>query len=289
MDVWHTRFAGSFDPDKYLYHYTKIDSAIKIICSDKLLLSPISRTNDTSEAKMKLIFDPPPGISEKEFRERTEKIEGYFKTYQPHVRIMCLSMDAKITPSDHKKALSAMSPKLSYYDQMGRGFALPRMWAQYAQDNTGICFVLDKAALLARVKKLFPVHMKGEVSYKKFFDSYRITPEYMEELNERINIGGNGALTLVTMLQNDKEFLKYNFFAKLNDWENEHEFRIIVLTDQEDSPVFVDNLSTYLRGVVMGEKIDPNYEKIITLLLRENGISCDIRKIYFESNCCRVK
>lgn len=288
MDVWRTMFAGGFNQDKYLYHYTGIDSAIKIICSGRLRFSTISKTNDTSEAKLKLVFDAPPGITDEEFRRRTEQIKGYFKAYQPNVRLLCLSRDAKISSHNYKKALAEMDPKMRYYDLMGRGFALPRMWAQYARDNTGICFILDKAALLAYVEKLFPVHMKDKVSYKHFYDSYRITAEHMEELSARISIGGNGALTLVNMLQRNKEFLKYNFFEKLNDWENEHEFRIIVLTDQQDTPIFVDSLSTYLRGVVMGEKIDPDYEKIITLLLRENDITCDIKKIYFESNCCRL-
>lgn len=289
MDVWKTMFAGGFCQDKYLYHYTSIDSAIKIICSDKLLLSPISKTNDTSEAKMKLVFDAPPGMGEAEFQEKTEKIKSYFKNQQPHIRIMCLSTDAQIPPGDYEKALAAMTHKMRFFDFMGRGFALPRMWAQYARDNTGICFILDKEKLLSRVERLFPVHMKRSVEYKSFFESYRITPDYMEELSERIDMGGNGTLTLMSILQNNRDFVEFNFFAKLDDWANEHEFRIIALADYADSTVYVDKLSTYLCGVVVGEKIDPNYEKIIALLLQASGITCDVKKIYFESNCCRIK
>lgn len=91
MDVWKTTFAGGFNQSKYLYHYTGIDSAIKIICSDKLLFSPISNTNDTSEAKMKLDFSPPPNITEEGFRQQTNKIKDYLNKYKQLVRIMCFS------------------------------------------------------------------------------------------------------------------------------------------------------------------------------------------------------
>ncbi len=289
MDVWKTTFAGGFNQSKYLYHYTGIDSAIKIICSDKLLFSPISNTNDTSEAKMKLDFSPPPNITEEGFRQQTNKIKDYLNKYKQLVRIMCFSMDAKISKADQEKAIKALGPKTKYYDVRGRGFALPRMWAQYAGDNKGVCFILDKEALLNRVKKKVAFQISNPVIYKKFFDRYIITASHMEELTEKIDMVGNGSLTLLNLIQSDTDFLKYNFFEKLDDWKNEHEFRIITLTDRQDSTIYVDKLSTYLRGIVLGEKVDPNYEKIIKMLLQENEIECDIRKITFGSNGCTVK
>ena len=38
--------------------------------------------------------------------------------------------------------LHTNSEKIKYNDYTGRGFSLPRMWAQYANNNDGVCFVL---------------------------------------------------------------------------------------------------------------------------------------------------
>ena len=56
FDIWKPLYVDEFDCDKYLYHYTSFETAIKIIYSNQLLFSLIGRTNDTSESKMKIVF-----------------------------------------------------------------------------------------------------------------------------------------------------------------------------------------------------------------------------------------
>lgn len=288
MDVWRTMFTNDFDSNKYLYHYTSIETAIKIVCSDRLLFSPISKTNDTSEAKMKIFIPVPPGMSDVSYTQKATKIKEYFTNYQPYVRILCFSMDSKMSKADLNRSFQNMAEKAKYYDVLGRGFALPRMWAQYAKDNSGVCFVIDKDKLLGSVGRQIAFFKSAPVSYKKFFDRYTITAEHMEELTEKIEMIGNGGLTMFGMLQKDKEFLEYNFLEKLEDWKSEHEYRIVALTDKSDSTIFVKKLSAFLCGVVLGEKIDKDYECIIKMLLQVNKIGCDVKKIVFGSDCCRL-
>ena len=98
-DVWKTLYGDNFDTEKYLYHYTSIDNAINIIHSDSLLFSQISKTNDTSEAKMKLIFSTDRIDNEKEYREKTELITKYFSDSNSVVQLLCFSMDIKLKAS----------------------------------------------------------------------------------------------------------------------------------------------------------------------------------------------
>lgn len=41
---------------KYLYHYTSFEKAIKIIYSEQLWFSSITKTNDTTESKVRIRF-----------------------------------------------------------------------------------------------------------------------------------------------------------------------------------------------------------------------------------------
>lgn len=81
----------------------------------------------------------------------------------------------------------------------------------------------------------------------------------MQSLYNKISLLENGSLTLLDMIQKDKDFLNYNLFEKLDDWKNEHEYRIIALIDKKDSRMPVSQMASYLEGIVVGEKMDKAY------------------------------
>ena len=287
LDTWKPLYIDDFDFDKYLYHYTSVEKAIKILYSDSLLFSLISGTNDTSEAKMKITFDQKSMMEPQEYEEVVKKISEYFKQNTQIVQLLCFSVDAKIKETDKKRYLSAINEKDKYYDVSGRGFALPRMWAQYASNNEGVCFVFDKDKLLNKINHKVAFTKYGLVRYKKIFDTYFISESKMELLNDRISMVANGSLTLLDMLQKDKDFLTYNFFSKLDDWSNEHEYRILSLIDkgkQERMPIM--GVKSFLEGIVIGEKMDKAYEKVIRMFA-ECG-KHEVKKIHFDSNLCRL-
>lgn len=287
LETWKPLYIDDFDFDKYLYHYTSVEKAIKILHSDSLLFSLISGTNDTSEAKMKITFDQKSMMQPQEYEEVVKKISEYFKQNTQIVQLLCFSVDAKIKETDKKRYLSAINEKDKYYDVSGRGFALPRMWAQYASNNEGVCFVFDKDKLLNKINHKVAFTKYGLVRYKKIFDTYFISESKMELLNDRISMVANGSLTLLDMLQKDKDFLTYNFFSKLNDWSNEHEYRILSLIDkgkQERMPIM--GVKSFLEGIVIGEKMDKAYEKVIRMFA-ECG-KHEVKKIHFDSNLCRL-
>lgn len=53
-DVWYTWHDTEFDCEKYLYHYTSVEKASKILYYKTLRFLPIVNTNDTIESKVRL-------------------------------------------------------------------------------------------------------------------------------------------------------------------------------------------------------------------------------------------
>ncbi len=292
FDVWKSICAGGFKYGEYLYHYTSVDTAIKIICSDSLLFSPISNTNDTSESKMKIAFDQSNVKDRNEYLEMVKMISEYFKQYAHFVQILCFSVDANIHKADYEKFKSSTGDRDIYYDVSGRGFALPRMWAQYADSNEGVCFIFNKKKLIEVIERKVAFVKHGNVSYKRIFDKYFISSEKMAMLFERITKVANGSLTLLNMMQDDKDFLKYNFFEKLDDWSNEHEYRMAALIDKRDSPNYqlpIGGITSFLEGVVIGEKIDPSFEKTIKLLIKDKQARCEVKKSHSTAHSVKLK
>lgn len=287
-DVWKTLYTGDFDTKKYLYHYTNIDKAIKIIHSQELRFASITKTNDTSEAKLKIIYIDNNNNELLESDCRVKKVNKYFKKYHEVVRLLCFSLDTTLTIAEKKAAytLHKNHSRDKYYDVSGRGFALPRMWSQYASNNEGVCFIINKDEFEKNVSKKLDFYKPSKVRYKGFFSCCKIEEKKLNELYEKVEMVANGGLTLVNLMQKDREFLNYNFFEKLNDWENEHEYRYIALTDKLENKIAVNNLFDYLEGVVIGEKIDPAYEEVIRKII---GSRCEVKKIYFGNRGCKVR
>lgn len=280
-DVWKTLYTHDFDMKKYLYHYTNIDKAIKIVCSQGLRFSPITLTNDTSESKVKISFL---GNNRKIIPhndERVRCVEEYLLQNRQFVRLLCFSMDV-FKPKD----IYTDQDKERYYDVLGRGFALPRMWSQYASNNEGVCFIINKQKFEEQVKKKVAIYKSSKVVYKSLFDSYTICEKELEELMAKIHSAANGKFTFVSFFQDDKKFLKYNFFEKLKDWENECEFRYIAIVDDSSYQLIIDSLFDYIEGVVIGENIDRSYEEVIKKLIDGR---CDIKKICFGSRICKLE
>ncbi len=113
----------------------------------------------------------------------------------------------------------------------------------------------------------------------------------MDILYDKISMVANGSLTLLDMIQKDDDFLTYNFFEKLDDWKNEHEYRIIALIDKKDKSDFrlpIGDVTSFLEGIVIGEKMDTAYEKTIKMFIESIGSKCEVKRIQFGSRTCKL-
>ena len=86
-DIWNTWHDPKFDCGKYLYHYTSVEKASKILFHKNFSFSLITRTNDTTESKIKLEFDNSSAVES--YREKQDKIiQLYEKTERAYAASM---------------------------------------------------------------------------------------------------------------------------------------------------------------------------------------------------------
>ncbi len=145
------------EPETYLYHYTRVPILPKIRASKSLRFGPFSSMNDPHEA---LDIHPPsmgltsagrstissrdPLVLTTEENERfkaTDWIEE-INSARRQVKVGAFSMD--IVPDLRDIRIDQIPPELvARRLHESRGFAHPRMWAQYADDSRGVCLILD--------------------------------------------------------------------------------------------------------------------------------------------------
>ena len=184
FDVWKPLYDDKFETKKYLYHYTTVDTAIKILLTNSLLFSRINETNDSMESKAKIdfeqMYDEDDIKSVEDFIKMKKEISKYFEQCREIVQLLCFSVDTRITEKDRKQFMKSVYNKDKYYDISGRGFAFPRMWAQYANNNSGVCLIFVKVKLLNQIKKRIEFVKDDLVIYKSFVDKYIVhnTPKY---------------------------------------------------------------------------------------------------------------
>ena len=275
--AWFTTFDVNFDENKYLYHYTDVSKAFKIIDGDSLRFSKTSRTNDTLESKLKINFN---SINTSIHCKLVEWIQLFNGSYSNNLQLLCFSMDKKFQyqPIDERTYFSDFS---------GRGFAMPRMWAQYASNNTGVCLVYDKKKLTEIIKKSLRSLLIyfDKVKYKNQLYTYDFKNETINLIAGQSNLKENSGFNIQChdFLKENKDFTKYNYFYKLNDWEGEKEFRFLAYNEDE---LYVDNSNDALVGVVIGEKIDDTNKRILCMLCED---LCEVKKITFTIGGCRLK
>ena len=282
-DVWYTWHDKKFDSGKYLYHYTDAEKASKILYNKSLRFSPIINTNDTLESKVKISFKNDRGI--KDYNKKTLKIKEYMQKYSRLLQLLCFCKDQKKT----QKTTSHIYTKeddLYAVDMAGRGFSLPRMWAQYADNNKGVCFIINKEKFDKELDDRVMIILAEDVRYKSTFDTFSMDAEMMDRLYENINRDENTTMTGHIFLNNHIQYVKYSFFTKFLDWKNENEFRYLIANDNENA-IEIKKIDEYLEGVVLGENIDKVQEWIIRQLSKE--CKCDVKKICFDYNGCRLK
>ena len=102
----------------FLFHYTKFESALKIIASRTLLFSSFDNMNDIAEVKREVFGKIP-----------AEKILKELEEYQ--------------------------SISFTIDEQYQRGFSIAPLWGYYAQKGNGVCLVFDKKKVENIVKMQF--------------------------------------------------------------------------------------------------------------------------------------
>lgn len=274
INLWMTRADPEFNSEMFLYHYTNFESACKILYSESLKFSSLSKTNDTVEAKPKI------RATHKNEQHQLSLLLNHFQSMnKDSIQLMCFSKDAPL-----KRNYDTLSTVFD--DFTGRGFALPRMWAQYAENNEGVCFIINKNELLNLIMKSpkyrSQIIRHDKVDYNSIFDAYKMSSEEIKVLDDYFS--QDNPILDYSFLKDNEEFITNNYFKKSNDWSQENEYRILAFSP---SPIYIQKLGSFLSGLVIGEKMEPVQAKIIFDLAK--GVCREIKQIQFDYSECTLK
>lgn len=289
MKVW--RPLDKTDTNLFLYHYTTMEKAYNILCTNELWFSNITNTNDIFEQKAKISFLnlKKNDMTKEEYNDLTTKINyvrEYMNKLHLRVKLLCFSRDWDFKTNKERKAYETLQQSLSIEQRavnvIGRGFSLPRMWAQYASDNKGVCFVFNKNKILEKVRNSGHSFMFGNVVYNNLYKPYSISPFEFNSTYELITKKFEDSLSI--MIHNKNKYLWYDLFNKLSDWSSENEFRIILTNNCGEGVVKIRNIGETIEGIVFGARTDTVNEKIICWL----GQQYDVRKLVYEDIITKI-
>lgn len=289
IGVWQP-LHDKFNSEKYLYHYTNFIKAIKILDSQKLIFSPLTSMNDTSEYKSRIDIDSlsiENEVNKDEAKKMLSEVEEYLNSNAKNLRLLCFSQDYNFEEGEHEN-IPFWEEYSRFFDLHGRGCALPRMWAQYASNNEGVCLIFDKEKLISAVQNKGIYNKPGKVEYKDYFYKFPINYNDLKKMHLQIAQNVNGILPIAKLFDSNEEFIHYNYFVKLKDWQNENEFRILALTDN-DNEISIDNLFDYLVGIVVGEKNHRAFTNALKLFLADVVPRIPVKEIVFGSQICKFK
>ena len=271
---------------RYLYYYTTYNNAVKILYYDTLKFSKLNSSNDAFEQKPKVKFDSKDLALQKMFTQ----IHDGFEKIRGNIRILCFSTDAVFEKiqKQYQEMNLLLSKDLIRENVMGRGFALPRMWAQYANRNQGVCFVFDKKKLEDRLKRSRIVFNSRHVDYVTYYKPFEITEKQLNYIQKGINIDPSYFVNQITT--SDSKYINYNYFTKLEDWSSENEYRYITFNNSiVDEDVEISSISSALCGVVIGERMCDVEKYMISLLLEDSFDGLPLKQIVFEDLTTRIK
>lgn len=274
MAVWQTLYEKDFNPHQFLYHYTNITKAFKILYGKQLKFSKLSYMNDTLESKPKFFW------SNQLDSYLLQTLTSHFSyVNNNYLQLLCMSRDST-------EEVTTTNEHTYFSDYSGRGFALPRMWAQYADNNNGVCFIFDKAKLCSLVNEEIGeglIHM-GEVDYCTQFQPPKANIKAVVDHLRRVSKGSNlfRNINEISFLKQYKDFSKYNYFSKLSDWSGEREYRFLAYGDDD---YYISNIFESIVGLVVGEAIDNAHLNIIEHFCDKKF---EIMKISFDCNGCNL-
>ncbi len=231
-------FSNPMEEGKYLYHYTRLATAVEhILPTLQLRFGRFSKMRDPRETHW--AFAASFWGEDPEADEFFWIAQRRIEELKESVRVLSLTRDGANDDSDPR---------------FRRGYAHPRLWEQYAGNHAGVCLCFSVPELIsavgeavARAGAQFSEH--GEVMYR---DREIALPASSFDLNAVVKVGSDPVL-----LDHFDVHKHELFFTKLTDWESEIEYRFLTYWD-DPGELYVD-VSSALKAVVAGHLATAQY------------------------------
>ncbi|QIO09799.1 DUF2971 domain-containing protein [Acinetobacter lanii] len=242
------------DENTYLYHYTKASTAINFILKNQnLQLGSMLNTNDPKECKnwtFELNTFRNSDFDKYDSDVISSKVD---KSIKSSTYMICFTKDQPLS-GDHMEDITR------------RGYGHSRMWAQYAENHSGVCLIFDKKLLEKFFIETFSscTHFMQSMTYKDRFISERDLA-YLINIDQLEKLGLENYTSL-----HAQRFKDRLFFEKLEDWKNENEYRFILQGYAEKNLLFPFKYA--LKGIVFGASCSDDTVQNIVKLTCERGI-----------------
>lgn len=240
-------------PDRFVYHYTSLETAKIIAGNLTLRMGDFQGTNDPKESKdwhFDLFARGDSALEKIDAGKLSSDLSGAIKR---HARVLCFCRDAAGLTGDFVEDISL------------RGHFKARMWAQYGSSHkdacdsnkrglhSGVCFVLDRNKLIEAARESCGEVMllcNGNVTYRNRPVIPKVEERtYFADVDVLRRVGFERYWRLHACRHASRLF-----FEKSLDWRDECEFRILALLDAPRE-VFID-IRDCLSGLFLGEKCD---------------------------------
>lgn len=224
--------------DKYVYHYTSADVARNFILTNTTLkLGSYLLTNDPREVSDWQVF----GWEED---ESTSSLDRLAVRVRENVKrkavVACFCRDR--------------NPTGDLMEEVDRGYARARMWAQYSDKHQGVCLAFDVSKLDRAIRQACQDAMfvtGGPVNYIDRFPTNRLNGPFGFDLR-----GQSAGDAEHYFLHCAKERHKELFFEKSTDWSGENEYRWLVLCQSKVDAKYIE-YGDALAGIMVGTYCRP--------------------------------
>lgn len=211
-----------YDDTEFVMHYTSVERAAAIALTQSLVLSPLRVLNDPRESQqrqsIRVTYSIPGGPVMPDVADDVGiQHDAALWALRNQVRVGCFTADARAHPRGTGR------------DADERGFARPRMWAQYGAGHAGCCLVMNREALESAARGLSAKVHCGRVRYVEGVDLALHEAELVE-LNDPTT-GRTGP----DLTKQQRAMVK-SLFSKNADWATEREFRIVVEDWKDERP-----------------------------------------------------
>lgn len=258
---------------EYLCHYTKRETAELIIKDMSLKFGKVKKSNDPIETKRPIVA-PSCDI---DIRKTAKILESQIDSYSDKIKTLesplyldldnmvqhiCFSIGNIKNVMMYEDGLPNYSEEINLEDDIIEyvfsldkfskrpPYYLPRMWAQYGDNNEGVCLIFNKEKLIEQIQNqinslYYLKHRK--VRYRDLLKDH-INPNFKIFDDETKNT----KKFIIEDLENRSEDI---YFTKDIDWRDEQEYKFLLwnkFENDNENDVFIKIDNESLIGVVLG-------------------------------------
>ena len=241
---------GRRGSDEFLFHYTSVERAAAIALTGSIVLSPLNVLNDPRESQEGGTIRVAYGLGPRPLDDAdlVGQHDRIVRDLRASIRVACFTRDSRGRPGFAE-------------DADARGFARPRMWAQYADASRGCCIAFDRGRLLEAARQEIPTLQCGDVHYSSGFDPNYHAAHTADFNDPRSFVAGSDPRA-------QHARVVQSLLYKNGDWRDEREFRIIADEWPQDRLCGVD-VSECVVGIAFGPALPPHHLLIVEALKRQ--------------------